>query len=70
MRQISVKVIKMLKREYIIKKIKSLPEDSLKEITDLIEFLEVKRKKNFPFKAKTDFRKNMKTIIELYQSVR
>lgn len=43
MRQISVKMIKMLKREYIIKKIKSLPEDSLKEVADFIEFLEDKR---------------------------
>lgn len=30
----------MIKREEIIKKIKLLPEDTLKEIADFIEFLE------------------------------
>jgi len=35
----------VLEREYVIKKIKSLPEDSLKEVADFIEFLEGKRKK-------------------------
>jgi|Deesub1362B_J571_1020462.scaffolds.fasta_scaffold00891_6 hypothetical protein len=34
----------MIERNYIIKKIKSLPEDSLKEVIDFIEFLEEKRR--------------------------
>ncbi len=34
----------MIKREEVIKKIKLLPEDSLKEVADFIEFLEEKRK--------------------------
>ena len=54
MRQISVKMIKMLKREYIIKKIKSLPEDSLKEVADFIEFLEDKREEIPEKKEKKD----------------
>jgi len=35
----------MLEIEYIIKRIKSLPEDNLKEVADFIEFLEIKRKR-------------------------
>ena len=35
----------MLKREHIVEKIKSLPDDTLEEVADFIEFLEVKRKK-------------------------
>jgi hypothetical protein len=35
----------MLQREYIVKRIKSLPEDSLEEVVDFIEFLESKRKR-------------------------
>jgi len=35
----------MAEREYIIEKIKSLPEESIKEIADFIGFLETKRKK-------------------------
>jgi len=35
----------MLEREYIVERIKSLPEESLKEVTDFIEFLEAKRKR-------------------------
>jgi len=31
-------------REYIVERIKSLPEDALKEVIDFIEFLEAKRK--------------------------
>lgn len=34
----------MIKREELIKKIKLLPEDSLKEVADFIEFIEEKRK--------------------------
>ena len=34
----------MLEREYIVERIKSLPEDALKEVIDFIEFLEAKRK--------------------------
>jgi len=34
----------MLEREYIMKRIKSLPEDTLEEVADFIEFLEVKKK--------------------------
>ena len=34
----------MLEREYIVERIKSLPEDTLKEVIDFIEFLEAKRK--------------------------
>ena len=32
----------MLPREYIIEKIKSLPDESLGEVADFIDFLEVK----------------------------
>jgi hypothetical protein len=35
----------MLQREYIVRRINSLPEDSLEEVADFIEFLESKRKK-------------------------
>ncbi len=35
----------MLEREYIVERIKSLPDESLKEVTDFIEFLEAKRKR-------------------------
>ncbi len=35
----------MLQREYIVKRITSLPEDSLEEVVDFIEFLESKRKR-------------------------
>jgi hypothetical protein len=35
----------MLQREYIVKRIKSLPEESLEEVVDFIEFLESKRKR-------------------------
>ncbi len=38
-------MIQMLQREYIVKRIKSLPEDSLEEVVDFIEFLESKRKR-------------------------
>ena len=33
-------------REYIVERIKSLPEDTLKEVIDFIEFLEAKRKRS------------------------
>ena len=36
----------MLEREYIVERIKSLPEDALKEVIDFIEFLEAKRKRS------------------------
>ena len=35
----------MVEMEYIIERIKSLPDESLKEVTDFIEFLETKRKR-------------------------
>jgi hypothetical protein len=35
----------MLQREYIVKKINSLPEDILEEVVDFIDFLESKRKR-------------------------
>jgi hypothetical protein len=38
-------MIEMYQREYIVKRINSLPEDSLEEVVDFIEFLESKRKK-------------------------
>jgi len=38
-------MIQMLQREYIVKRIKSLPEESLEEVVDFIEFLESKRKR-------------------------
>jgi hypothetical protein len=38
-------MIQMLQREYIVKRIDSLPEDCLEEVADFIEFLESKRKK-------------------------
>ena len=39
----------MLEREYIVERIKSLPEESLKEVTDFIEFLEVLQSIFSPF---------------------
>jgi len=33
----------MLKKEYIVEKIKSLPDDALEEVVNFIEFLEVKK---------------------------
>jgi len=36
----------MLQREYIVKKINSLPEDILEEVMDFIDFLESKRKRS------------------------
>jgi len=38
-------MIQMIQREYILKRINSLPEDSIEEVVDFIEFLESKRKK-------------------------
>ncbi len=35
----------MFQREYIVKRINSLPEDSLEVVVDFIEFLELKRKR-------------------------
>jgi len=35
----------MLQREYIVKRINSLPEDILEEVVDFIDFLESKRKR-------------------------
>ena len=35
----------MIQREYILKRINSLPDDCLEEVMDFIEFLESKRKK-------------------------
>jgi hypothetical protein len=35
----------MFQREYIVKRINSLPEDILEEVVDFIDFLESKRKK-------------------------
>lgn len=35
----------MLQREYIAKRINSLPEEILEEVVDFIDFLESKRKK-------------------------
>jgi len=35
----------MVEMEYIIERIKSLPDESLKEVADFIEFLETKRKR-------------------------
>jgi hypothetical protein len=35
----------MIQRGNIIERIKSLPDESLKEVTDFIEFLEAKRKR-------------------------
>ncbi len=38
-------MILMLQREYIVKRINSLPEDILEEVVDFIDFLESKRKR-------------------------
>ncbi len=38
-------MIEMFQREYIVKRINSLPEDYLEEVVDFIEFLESKRKR-------------------------
>ena len=35
----------MILKDYIVKKIKSLPDENLEEIADFIEFLESKNKK-------------------------
>jgi hypothetical protein len=35
----------MVEMEYIIERIKSLPDESRKEVTDFIEFLETKRRR-------------------------
>mgnify|MGYP001089166009 CR=1 FL=1 len=35
----------MIQRGHIIERIKSLPEESIKEVADFIEFLEAKRKR-------------------------
>ncbi|MBU3966182.1 MAG: DUF2281 domain-containing protein [Euryarchaeota archaeon] len=35
----------MLQREYVVKRINSLPEDILEEVVDFIEFLESKKKR-------------------------
>jgi hypothetical protein len=35
----------MLQREYIVKRINTLPEDILEEVVDFIDFLESKRKR-------------------------
>ena len=37
-------VVRMVTREHLIERIRSLPEDRLKEVTDFIEFLEAKGK--------------------------
>lgn len=39
-------MILMLQREYIVKRINSLPEDILEEVMDFIDFLESKRKRS------------------------
>jgi len=45
----------MLERAHIMERIKSLPEESLKEVADFIEFLEAKRMRSFEEgKAKKD----------------
>lgn len=38
-------VIEMLSREYVLEKIKSLPDEALEEVVDFIDFLEMKSKK-------------------------
>ena len=38
-------MMKVLEREHIIERIKSLPDENLKEVTDFIEFLDVKGKR-------------------------
>ena len=37
--------LKMIERGYIIERIKSLPEESIKEVANFIEFLDAKRKR-------------------------
>jgi hypothetical protein len=44
----------MLEREYIVERIKSLPDESLKEVVDFIEFLEAKRKRLVEEKEKEE----------------
>ncbi len=44
----------MLQREHIVERIKSLPEESLKEVTDFIEFLEARRKRTIEEKREED----------------
>jgi hypothetical protein len=44
----------MVEIEYIIERIKSLPDESLKEVTDFIEFLDAKRKRLFEEKEKKE----------------
>ena len=44
----------MLERERLVEKIKSLPEDTLKEVVDFIEFLEAKRKRSIEWKKRKE----------------
>lgn len=37
----------MTSRDYIMEKVNSLPDDSLQEVLDFIEFLKVKKSKGF-----------------------
>jgi len=39
-------MMQMLQREYIVKRINSLPDDILEEVVDFIDFLESRRKKS------------------------
>ncbi|MCK4476081.1 MAG: DUF2281 domain-containing protein [Methanophagales archaeon] len=35
----------MLEREYIIERIKKMPDENLKEVADFVDFLDVKRRR-------------------------
>jgi len=47
-------MIKMLGREYIAERIKSLPEESLREVVEFIEFLEANRRRSVEGKKKEE----------------
>lgn len=53
----------MVGREHIIERIKSLPDESLKEVTDFIEFLEAKRKRLVEEKEREEGEDPLTTVI-------
>jgi hypothetical protein len=49
--------------EDLMERIKSLPDESLREVTDFIEFLEAKRKRMAGAKAKKEGKDPMAAVI-------
>ena len=46
----------MTPRDYAIEKIKSMPEDIIREICDFIDFLEIRKEKNIDRIEENDFK--------------